>query len=137
MSTENIPHDEDTRPAVVGPVERVVRPPFENAYGVPLRGFESAMGGLYKGEHVALEVSAPDGMVHALVRFADVEHAYREREELAMMIRMLTSSLKRHTPHAPQPGDLPSRAVELLRKYGLMGSPLRDECEDRGPQQAA
>ena len=124
--------------AVGAPLERHVRPPFENAYGVPLRGFESAQGGLlYKGEHVALEVSAPYGLVHALVRFADVEHVYREREDLAMMIRMLTSSLKRHTPHAPQPGDLPSRAVELLRKYGLMGSPLRDECKDRGPQQAA
>lgn len=109
----------------------------ENAYGVPLRGFESARGDLYKFEHVALGVSAPDGLVQALVRFADVEHVYRERDDLAMMIRRLTSSLKRHTPHAPQPGDLPSRAVEMLRKYGLMGSPLRDECDDRGPKQAA
>ena len=132
-----VPPDRAWWPAVGAPLERGVRPPFENAYGVPVRGFESEQGGLYKGEHVALKVSAPDGLVHALVRFADVEHVYREREELAMMIRMLTSSLKRHTPHAPQPGDLPSRAVELLRKYGLMGSPLRDECEDRGPQQAA
>jgi hypothetical protein len=124
--------------AVLGPVERQVRPPFENAYGVPLRGFESAQGGLYKGEHVALEVSAPDGLVHALVRFADVEHVYREREDLAMMIRMLTSSLKRHTPHAPQPGDLPSRAVELLHRCGLMGSPLREHTEqDDGQPQAA
>lgn len=46
-------------------------------------------------------------------------------EELAMMIRMLVSSLKRHWPHAPQPGDLPGRAVDLLRKYDLLGSPLR------------
>ena len=124
--------------AVGAPLERHVRPPFENAYGAPLRGFESAQGGLYKGEHVALEESAPDGLVHALVRFADVEHVYREREDLAMMIRMLTSNLKKHTPHAPQPGDLPSRAVELLRKYGLMGSPLREHTEeDDGPPQAA
>ena len=129
--------NEEITQAVGSPLEHRVRPPFENAYGVPLRGFESEYGELYKGEHVALEVSAPDGLVHALVRFSDVEHMYREREDLAMMIRMLTSSLKRHTPHAPPPGDLPSRAVELLRKYGLMGSPLRDECEDRGPQQAA
>ena len=93
---------DETLPAVGAPLERQVRPPFENAYGVPLRGFESAQGGLYKGEHVAREVSAPDGLVHALVRFSDVEHVYREREDLAMMIRMLTSGLKRHTPHAPR-----------------------------------
>jgi hypothetical protein len=124
--------------AVGAPLERQVRPPFVNAYGVPVRGFESAQGGLYKGEHVALEVSAPDGLVHALVRFYDVEPVYREREELAMMIRMLTSGLKRHTPHAPQPGDLPSRAVELLRRCGLMGSPLREHTDsDDGPPQAA
>lgn len=58
-------------------------------------------------------------------------------EELAMMIRMLTSALKRHWPHAPQPGDLPSRAIDLLRRHDLLGSPLRSEDEDRGPQQAA
>ena len=124
-------------PAVLGPVERQVRPPFVNAYGVPVRGFESAQGGLYKGEHVALEVSAPDGLVHALVRFYDVEPVYQEREELAMMIRMLTSSLKRHWPHAPQSGDLPHRAVDLLRRCGLMGSPLREHMEpEDGPPQA-
>lgn len=55
--------------------QRVDRPPYVNAYGVPVRGFESAQGGLYKGEHVALEVSAPDGLVHALVRFADVQES--------------------------------------------------------------
>lgn len=58
-------------------------------------------------------------------------------EELAMMIRMLTSALKRHWPHAPQPGDLPSRAIDLLRRHDLLGSPLRSADEDRGPQQAA
>lgn len=65
-------------------------------------------------------------------------------EELAMMIRMLASNLKRYWPHAPQSGDLPSRAIGLLRKYDLLGSPLRstrktcnecatqpcDECPD-------
>ena len=63
--------------------------------------------------------------------------ATKTQEELAMMIRMLASSLKRHWPHAPQPGDLPSRAIELLRKHNLLGSPLRDESDNRGPQQAA
>ena len=59
-------------------------------------------------------------------------------EDLAMMIRMLVSSLKRHWPYAPQPDDLPSRAVLLLRKYSLLGSPLREhtEADDGGPKQA-
>ncbi len=52
-----------------------------------------------------------------------------------MMIRMLVSSLKRHWPHAPQPNDLPSRAMELLRRHGLQGSPLR-EADDGGPKQS-
>ncbi len=63
--------------------------------------------------------------------------ATKTQEELAMMVRMLTSSLKRHWPHAPQPGDLPSRAMDLLRRHNLMGSPLRDESNNRGPQQGA
>lgn len=117
--------------------ERKTRAPLENAYGVPIRGFESTHGGLYNGEHVAREVSAPDGLVYALVRFNDVEPAYRERAELAMMIRMLTSSLKRHWPHAPQAGDLPARAVDLLRRCELMGSPLRENAEQDGPKQSA
>jgi hypothetical protein len=58
-------------------------------------------------------------------------------EELAMMVRMLVSSLKRHSPHAPQPGDLPSRAMQLLHKYNLQGSPLRSVEDNLGPQQAA
>ena len=69
------------------------------------------------------------------------EAAERERvrgvnEELAMMIRMLASSLKRHWPHAPQPGDLPSRAVDLLRRHELLGSPLREEPGDAAPKAA-
>ena len=62
-----------------------------------------------------------------------------EREELAMMIRMLTSSLKRHWPHAPQPGDLPTRAIDLLRRTGLLGSPLREhsEADDGGTKASA
>lgn len=63
--------------------------------------------------------------------------ATKTQEELAMMVRMLTSSLKRHWPHAPQPGDLPSRAMDLLRRHNLMGSPLRDESNNRAPQQGA
>ncbi len=63
--------------------------------------------------------------------------ATKVQEELAMMVRMLTSSLKRHWPHAPQPGDIPSRAMDLLRKHNLLGSPLRDESSNRGPQQGA
>lgn len=47
-------------------------------------------------------------------------------QELAMMIRMLASSLRRYWPHAPQEDDLPSRAVSLLQRKGLMGSPLRE-----------
>lgn len=57
-------------------------------------------------------------------------------EDLAMMIRMLVSSLKRHWLLAPQPNDLPSRAMELLRRHGLQGSPLR-EADDGAPKQPA
>lgn len=49
--------------------------------------------------------------------------------ELAMMVRMLASNLKKHWPHAPQPNDLPSRAMALLRAHGLQGSPLREDAD--------
>jgi hypothetical protein len=51
--------------------------------------------------------------------------------ELAMMIRMLASALKQCSPQAARPDDLPSRAVDLLKKHGLVGSPLR--AEDSSP----
>jgi hypothetical protein len=62
--------------------------------------------------------------------------AEANNEELAMMVRMLVSSLKRHSPHAPQLGDLPSRAVGLLQRLNLMGSPLRTEDADDGGAKA-
>ena len=55
----------------------------------------------------------------------------KRAESLAMMIRMLVSSLRKHWPHAPQPNDLPSRAMALLRNYGLQGSVLRDGSEPK------
>jgi hypothetical protein len=58
-----------------------------------------------------------------------------DKEELAMMIRMLASSLKKHWPYAQNSGDLPSRAIELLKKHGLQGSPLRSELDDFAPKQ--
>jgi hypothetical protein len=88
-------------------------------------------------DQIALDAAAAAARERCIGIVSDAQ-VYREREDLAMMIRMLTSSLKRHTPHAPQPGDLPSRAMELLRKYGLMGSPLREHTEqDDGPPQVA
>lgn len=46
------------------------------------------------------------------------------REDLAMMIRMLVSALRKARPCAPQ--DLDYRAINLLRKHDLLGSPLRE-----------
>ena len=46
-------------------------------------------------------------------------------EELAMMIRMLVSALRKARPMAPQ--DLDYRAINLLRKYDLLGSALRED----------
>jgi len=43
--------------------------------------------------------------------------------ELAMMMRMLISALKRRDPES----TLPLRATKLLHKYGLLGSPLRSD----------
>ena len=57
-------------------------------------------------------------------------------EELAMLVRKLVSTLKVYWPHAPQPEDLPSRAIGLLRRLGLMGSPLRTEEHDGGGAKA-
>ena len=51
-----------------------------------------------------------------------------EREELAMMIRLLVSALRKARPMAPQ--DLDYRAINLLRKYDLLGSPLRNAAPD-------
>lgn len=71
----------------------------------------------------------------ASVRAEEKKAEEKLAEELAMMIRVLVSSLKRHWPYATQPGDLPSRAIDLLRKHDLLGSPLRTDdqrkCVDR------
>jgi hypothetical protein len=84
-----------------------------------------------KGQLVAsLHCALIDAM-----RFAASPQPAAPVEDLAMMIRMLVSSLKRHWPHAPQPNDLPSRAMELLRRHGLQGSPLR-EADDGAPKQS-
>lgn len=57
--------------------------------------------------------------------------AQAQREEsLAMMMRMLISSLKKHNPDS----SLPGRASALLRHYDLMGSPLREDAA-RAPAQ--
>lgn len=64
---------------------------------------------------------------------APTEQADDCREELAMMIRMLVSALRKARPCAPQ--DLDYRAINLLRKHGLLGSPLREAAPD-GAEQA-
>ncbi len=57
-----------------------------------------------------------------------------EREQsLAMMIRRLVSSLKRHEPDS----RTAAQAVDLLKRYGLLGSPLRATCRDGGRCQYA
>lgn len=54
-------------------------------------------------------------------------------EELAMMIRQLVSALRKARPCSPQ--DLDYRAINLLRKHGLLGSPLREAETAPTPQQ--
>lgn len=66
---------------------------------------------------------------------AEIVALKADAESLAMMIRVLVSALKKHWPHAPQDGDLPSRAVGLLKSKNLLGSPLREsEPDDRAMQ---
>lgn len=55
---------------------------YTNDWGVPVRGYESAMGGLYKNEGVALEVSEGVGPCHAVVRFVDVYEAFEALEHI-------------------------------------------------------
>jgi len=55
-----------------------------------------------------------------------------EREQsLAMMIRRLVSSLKRHEPDS----RTAAQAVDLLKRYGLLGSPLRTGKGDWAQQE--
>ena len=52
-----------------------------------------------------------------------------------MMIRMLVSALRKARPMAPQ--DLDYRAINLLRKYDLLGSPLREDGMHSGGSRGA
>jgi hypothetical protein len=55
---------------------------YVNDFGIRVRGYESALGGLYHSEDVALNVSGEDGSTHALVRFADVAAAFEALEHI-------------------------------------------------------
>jgi hypothetical protein len=62
---------------------------------------------------------------HAAAELADATLA-----DLAMMMRMLLSrltTLSKQAGHEAADEDLAGRAMNLLRKHGLQGSPLRDE----------
>lgn len=57
-------------------------PAYVNDWGVTVRGYESAIGGLYKNEYIALHVSDGVGPCHALVRFVDVVDAFEALEHI-------------------------------------------------------
>ncbi|MFU2754506.1 hypothetical protein ACM7N0_11960 [Pseudomonas aeruginosa] len=60
---------------------------------------------------------------HWLRPFYDIGRAEGQRtQELAMLVRMLASSLKRHAPES----NLVARATNYLAAKGLAGTPLRD-----------
>ncbi|HBO2999696.1 TPA: hypothetical protein L4R60_002246 [Pseudomonas aeruginosa] len=60
---------------------------------------------------------------HWLRPFYDIGRAEGQRtQELAMLVRMLASSLKRHAPDS----NLVARATNYLAAKGLAGTPLRD-----------
>lgn len=56
--------------------------PYVNDWGVPVRGYESALGGLYKNEDIALHVSDGVGPCHSLVRFVDVFEAFEALDHI-------------------------------------------------------
>lgn len=74
-----------------------------------------------------------------MARLIELETAEHERDilrtntqSLAMMLRKCAHRLKCNGHE-----DLSADVVGLLRRYGLLGSPLRDESNNLGPQQGA
>ncbi|HHK0427933.1 TPA: hypothetical protein ACQQIU_006166 [Pseudomonas aeruginosa] len=69
------------------------------------------------------QASQPPTADHWLRPFYDIGRAEGQRtQELAMLVRMLASSLKRHAPES----NLVARATNYLAAKGLAGTPLRD-----------
>ncbi|MFO6263101.1 hypothetical protein ACLBVP_33290, partial [Pseudomonas aeruginosa] len=69
------------------------------------------------------QASQPPTADHWLRPFYDIGRAEGQRTlELAMLVRMLASSLKRHAPES----NLVARATNYLAAKGLAGTPLRD-----------
>lgn len=69
------------------------------------------------------QASQPPAEDHWLRPFYDIGRAEGQRTlELAMLVRMLASSLKRHAPES----NLVARATNYLAAKGLVGTPLRD-----------
>ncbi|MGG2800061.1 hypothetical protein ACQYZN_25905 [Pseudomonas aeruginosa] len=69
------------------------------------------------------QASQPPTADHWLRPFYDIGRAEGQRtQDLAMLVRMLASSLKRHAPES----NLVARATNYLAAKGLSGTPLRD-----------
>lgn len=69
------------------------------------------------------QASQPPAEDHWLRPFYDIGRAEGQRtQELAMLVRMLAASLKRHAPES----NLVARATNYLAAKGLAGTPLRD-----------
>lgn len=69
------------------------------------------------------QASQPPAADHWLRPFYDIDRAEGQRtQDLAMLVRMLASSLKRHAPES----NLVARATNYLAAKGLAGTPLRD-----------
>ena len=69
------------------------------------------------------QASQPPAEDHWLRPFYDIGRAEGQRtQDLAMLVRMLASSLKRHAPDS----NLVARATNYLAAKGLAGTPLRD-----------
>ncbi|HCL3265855.1 hypothetical protein ACVSMV_26635 [Pseudomonas aeruginosa] len=69
------------------------------------------------------QASQPPAEDHWLRPFYDIGRAEGQRtQELAMLVRMLASALKRHAPES----NLVARATNYLAAKGLAGTPLRD-----------
>ncbi|MDY1057946.1 hypothetical protein SOJ69_12440 [Pseudomonas aeruginosa] len=69
------------------------------------------------------QASQPPAEDHWLRPFYDIGRAEGQRtQELAMLVRMLASSLKRHAPES----NLVARATNYLAAKSLAGTPLRD-----------
>ncbi|MCU8980395.1 hypothetical protein OE420_31070, partial [Pseudomonas aeruginosa] len=69
------------------------------------------------------QASQPPAEDHWLRPFYDIGRAEGQRtQELAMLVRMLASSLKRHAPES----NLVARATNYLAAKGLAGTPFRD-----------